>query len=299
MAIRSASVLALVAIAACGAVPKPHLGAGADLAIVRSMERALERGPQRIEELTNAGLEIRGVRTVYESEPGGSARVVLVDTSRGTLIGKISYVRTVSSRMVPWILQDEVSRAGFAPALHKIVEGQALATLFRNDRLLRRLKSPWRENPDSPPVSMVVMDVATDGFSFMQWERSGRSLAAYRPSALPAWTHRLKEIEAYLNRANLQMVDEQFLIQPNGDVVVVDFDHYTFVDSRNRRWAYAGVTGYPDLDYWRMPSPTRKLNDVTPNLRILRSLPLGDPRPDLGRHCGPTRPSDRRADAGR
>jgi hypothetical protein len=248
------------------------LGAGADLASVRTLEAALERGPERIHELQRAPLTIVAVRKLYEAEPGGTARVLLVDTDRGEMIAKISYVRKAASRMVPWILQDEASRAGFAPAIHRIIEGDALTALYREHAALAELTSPWAHSPDSPPISMVVMDVVHDGFSFMQWKRSRRSLDAYSATSLPAWSTRLHAIEAYLNRHNVQMVDEQFLIQPDGNVVVIDFDHYTFVDSQGRRWAYAGVTTYPDLDYWRRPSPAAKLNDVEPNIRVLRGL---------------------------
>jgi hypothetical protein len=198
--------------------------------------------------------------------------VLLVDTDRGEMIAKVSYVRKAGSRMVPWILQDEASRAGLAPAIHKIVEGDDLASLYRQHAVLAGLTSPWAHSPDSPPISMVVMDVARSGFSFMQWARSKRSLDEYPGTALPAWIARLHAIEDYLNRHNVQMVDEQFLIQPDGNVVVIDFDHYTFVDSRSRRWAYNGLTDYPDLDYWRTPTPAVKLNDVEPNIRVLRML---------------------------
>jgi hypothetical protein len=116
------------------------------------------------------------------------------------------------------------------------------------------------------------MDVVHDGFSFMQWRRSQRPLDAYPASSLPAWTARLRAIEDFLNRHNVQMVDEQFLIQPDGNVTVIDFDHYTFVDSQRRRWAYTGITNYPDLDYWKRPAPTAKLNDVGPNIRVLHEL---------------------------
>lgn len=248
------------------------LGAGADVDSVRAMEAALERGPERIRALERAPLAIRGVRRLYEAEPGGTARVLLVDTDRGEMIAKVSYVRTAGSRMVPWILQDEASRAGFAPALHKIVEGEALAAVYRAHPVLAALTSPWPGSPDSPPISMVLMDVVRDGFSFLQWQRSKRSLDAYPAASLPAWSTRLRAIEAYLNRHNVQMVDEQFLIQPDGSVVVIDFDHYTFVDTRGRRWAYGGVTDYPDLDFWRTPAPTVKLNDVAPSIAVLRGL---------------------------
>ncbi len=248
------------------------LGAGADLASVRTLEAALERGHERIRALQRAPLTIVAVRKLYEAEAGGTARVLLVDTDRGEMIAKVSYVRTADSRMVPWILQDEASRERFAPAIHQIVEGEALTALYREHAVLAGLRSPWTDAPDSPPLSMVVMDVVRDGFSFMQWKRSHRSLDAYSASSVPAWSTRLRAIEAYLNRHNVQMVDEQFLIQPDGNVVVIDFDHYTFVDTRGRRWAYAGVTGYPDLHYWRRPSPAAKLNDVEPNIRVLRGL---------------------------
>jgi hypothetical protein len=253
-------------------VSTPPLGAGADLASVRTIEAALERGHERIRELQDAPLAILAVRRLYEGEPGGTARVLLVDTDRGEMIAKVSYVRTVRSRMVPWILQDEASRAGFAPAIHKIVEGDDLAALYRRDPLLAGLRSPWAHSPDSPPISMVVMDVVHDGFSFMQWKRSQRVLDRYPAALLPAWTARLRAIEDYLNRHNVQMVDEQFLIQPDGNVVVIDFDHYTFVDSQNRRWAYTGVTSYPDLAYWKRPTVGAKLNDVGPNIDVLQEL---------------------------
>lgn len=257
-----------------GAAPEvvPPLGAGADLASVRSMEAALERGHDRIRELRHAPPAILGVRKLYEAEPGGTARVLLVDTDRGEMIAKVSYVRSAGSRMVGWILQDEASREGIAPAIHGIVEGDALAALYREHRGLAQLRSPWTHSPDSPPISMVLMDVVRDGFSFMQWQRSQRVLDDYPVTSLPAWSARLRTIEAYLNRHNVQMVDEQFLIQPDGRAVAIDFDHYTFVDTRGRRWAYSGVTTYPDLDFWRWPAPDHKLNDVEPNLRVLRGL---------------------------
>jgi hypothetical protein len=253
-------------------MPAPPLGAGADPASVRALEAALQRGHARIRELQEAPLAIVAVRRLYESEPGGTARVLLVDTDRGEMIAKVSYVRTAGNRMVPWILQDHASRGGFAPAIHKVIEGGALARLYRDDPLLAGLRSPWADAPDSPPLSMVVMDVVRDGFSFMQWTRSGRSLEGYPPSLVPVWTARLHAIEDFLNRHNVQMVDEQFLIQPDGNVAVIDFDHYTFVDSQRRRWAYTGVTTYPDLDYWRVPTPDAKLNDVESNVRVLLGL---------------------------
>jgi hypothetical protein len=61
---------------------------------------------------------------------------------------------------------------------------------------------------------MVVMDIVEDGFSFMQRHRSRRSLHSYHAARLPAWTRRLQKVERYLNRHNIQMAAEQFLIQP-------------------------------------------------------------------------------------
>jgi hypothetical protein len=273
------AAVATCVLVACAPVRTPHLGAGADLASVRRIERALERGLVRVGELEAAPLEIRSVKQVYEGEPGGTARVLIVDTDHGEKLAKVSYVRTVSSRMVPWILQDEASRAGIAPRLRKIIEGEALAALVREHALLRELQSPWAHSPHSPPISMIVMDVVRDGFSFLQWERSRRSLAGYSPSFVPVWAERLRAIEAYLNRHNIQMADEQFLIQPDGNVMAIDFDHYTFVDARNRRWAYKGVTDYPDVDYWKVPSADAKLNDVEPAVRTLEALFAAAPRP--------------------
>ncbi len=272
MAARLVASCALLLSLSSPALAAGRLGAGADLACVRSLERALERGAARLRELADAPLRIRAVRVLYEPEPGGSSRVVILDTDRGEMVGKISYVRTVGSRMVPWILQDEASRAGVAPAIHKIVEGETLRALFREHPLLAGLPSPWPAYPDSPPMSLIVMEVVRDGFSFMQWERSKRSLDRYPPAALPLWTRRLREIEAYLNRCNVQVVDAQFLIQPDGNVAVIDLDHYTFTDAHGRRWVYNGVTDYPDLDYWKVPTPTEKLNDLTPSIQVLEAL---------------------------
>lgn len=266
--------LMVVAVVAVGCVRAavPRLGAGADLASVRSIEHALERGHDRVRALMAAPLEIRAVTKLYEGEPGGTARVLLVDTDQGEKLAKVSYVRTVASRMVPWILQDEASRAGIAPALHKIIEGEDLAALVRGHTIFHGLTSPWTHSPQSPPISMVVMDIVRDGFSFLQWERSRRSLGGYSPALVPIWADHLRRIEAYMNRHNIQMADEQFLIQPDGNVMVIDFDHYTFVDSRSRRWAYKSVTDYPDVDYWRVPSSDAKLNDIEPTVRKLAKL---------------------------
>lgn len=272
-------LLALLASFASAASTPPPLGAGADIEAVRALEQAMERAPQRIRALEEAPLEIRSIESLDEGERGGTARVLVVETDRGRKLAKVSFVRTVSSRMVPWILQDEASRAGIAPALHKIVEGDQLVALRRAHPVLRDLVSPWAHAPDSPPISMVVMDLVEHGFSFMQRGRSHRSLEAYPAAALQAWTVRLEEIERYLNRHNVQMADEQFLIQPDGGVMAIDFDHYTFVDTRSRRWAYVGVTDYPDVDYWKTPSPTTPLNDLRPNIRVLHELFTARPGP--------------------
>jgi hypothetical protein len=271
-----ANVIRLVALAllagGCAARAPRHFGAGADLASVGSLETALERASARVRELEDAPVRVLAVKRLYEGEPGGTARVVLLDTDRGEKIGKLSYVRTVSDRVVPWILQDHASRAGLAPALHKIIEGPALAALLSEQPLLAQLRSPWPHLPESRPISLVLMDVVHDGFSFLQHARSRRSLERYPPAMVPSWARRLGDIEAYFNRHNVQLCDEQFLIQPVGGLMVIDFDHYTFVDSRNRRWAYKGVTDYPDVEYWKTPTPAAKLNDVSPIVAKLHAL---------------------------
>lgn len=273
--------LSLLLVAVTSLATPPPLGLGADVASIRTLEAALEHAPDRIRDLQNAPLRILSVKTPYDGEPGGSARVVIVETDHGTKLAKISYVRTVESRMVPWILQDEASRAGIAPAIYKIIEGDALVSLFAEHAVLRSLTSPWTHSPQSPPVSMVVMDLVPDGFNFMQRSRSTRELDRYPAALLPVWTRCLEAIESYLNRHNVQMADEQFLIQPDGNVMVIDFDHYTFTDSQGRRWAYRGITDYPDVDYWKVPSPAVKLNDLTPNVRALREAvaPTTPPAP--------------------
>ncbi len=268
------AMLALVSllIGSCTAARPPHLGLGADLGSIRALERSMERADDRVRELQQAALQVLAVKRLYEGEAGGTARVVIMDTDQGEKLAKISYVRTVSNRVVPWILQDEASRAGLAPALHKIIEGPQLTTLFREQPVLRDLTSPWSHSPQSSPISMVVMDVVHDGFSFLQWARSKRKLDRYSARMLPLWTERLAVIEAFLNRHNIQMADEQFLIQPDGGLMAIDFDHYTFVDTRNRRWAYKGVTDYPDVAYWKTPTPDAKLNDLASAIETLHAL---------------------------
>lgn len=56
--------------------------------------------------------------------------------------------------------------------------------------------------------------------------------------------------------------------------MAIDLDHYTFVDTRSRRWAYKGVTDHPDVVYWKTPTAAAaaKLNDLAPTSEKLRML---------------------------
>jgi hypothetical protein len=184
--------------------------------------------------------EVLRVGDLLENQPGCESRVIRVDTGFGPGVARVNFAQFSRYTAVPILIQYYLGKFGFAPRVFGLIDGSDLRALVGSHEKLTSLRSPWPDQPEAPPCSVLLMEAVEDGWNILQPDRSrGQPLHRQR------WNGEdiLGQVEAIQNAATqlgIVIVDPQFLISRDGQVKIIDLDHCFVVDREGRYWGYEG-----------------------------------------------------------
>ena len=221
-----------------------------------------------------------------ENQPGGESRVYEVVTSKGLGVIRIDFAQVLKDRLIAIVLQSYLGRFGITPEIYGLLEGDELHSMIGSRPALSGIRSPWVEKPKAPAFSAILMSRVVDGWNILQPERNGQI-----PKHAARWEAesillQIGFIQDTLTSLGIQIIDPQYLISRQGQVKIIDLDHWVFIDSKDRYWAYHGLADYR-FDTWvDHPKNLRHMNDFTRRVRAaLKGLAVanaGSPSPPEG-----------------